>query len=60
VTGTAGARFRISEPVPVALVTDTFLPIGPAEYFTCTPGQAIAVISNDASVTGFLVVTEIV
>ena len=60
VTGTAGVRFRIGDGTPTAVAADSFLPIGTVEYFTVTPGQRIAVVSNDASVAGTVSVTEIV
>lgn len=58
VAGTAGVRFRIGNSNPVAAAGDSFLPIGIVEYLTVSPGQQIAVISNDAG-TGSFSVTEI-
>jgi outer membrane protein W len=57
VAGTGGARIVIGDGTPTATATSMFLPNAAVEYFTCTPGQKIAVLGNDAG-TGNLSVTE--
>lgn len=53
-----GVRIIVSDGTPTAVATSTLLPLNLPEYFTCTPGQKVAVLSNNAS-TGSLSVTEI-
>jgi hypothetical protein len=48
---------RIGDGTPTALATDSYLPADCPEYFTCTPGQKIAVIQEAAG--GKLSVTEV-
>ena|SRR5215211_155963 len=59
VSGTAGAAVRIvvGDGTPVATATSTLLPAGWIEMLTVSPGQKIAVLSNDVG-TGSLNVTE--
>jgi hypothetical protein len=51
-------RVRIGDGTPTALAADSYLPADRPEYFTCTPGQRIAVIQESAG--GKLSVTEVV
>jgi hypothetical protein len=53
-----GVRIVVGDGTPTAGTTSTLLPLNLPEYFTCTPGQKVAVLSNNAS-TGSLSVTEI-
>jgi hypothetical protein len=48
-------NIRIGDGTPTAVASDSLLPANWPEYFTVTPGQAIAVIGT----TGNLYVTEI-
>lgn len=58
IAGTGGVRIRIGDGTPAAVATDVFLSnLSPAEYFSVSPGQKIAVLGNDAG-TGNLSVTE--
>jgi len=57
VAATSACRVRIGDGTPTALSTDTYLPADQPEYFTCTPGQKVAVIQESAA--GKLSVTEI-
>ena len=62
-SGVAGAvgdavRVVVGDGTPTAAATSALLPLNQAEYLTCTPGQKIAVLSNNAS-TGTLNVAEI-
>ena len=54
-----GVRIIISDGTPTAVATSTFMALNVFEYFTCSPGQRIAVLSNNAS-TGSISVTEMV
>jgi|RhiMetdeSRZDD1v2_1073273.scaffolds.fasta_scaffold797566_2 hypothetical protein len=51
-------RIVVGDGTPTATATSTVLSVNQAEYLTCTPGQKVAVLSNNAS-TGTLNVTEI-
>jgi hypothetical protein len=53
-----GVRIVIGDGTPAASATSTLLALNWEAYFTVTPGQKIAVLSNNAS-TGSLNVTEI-
>jgi len=55
---TAACRIRIGDGTPTALATDTYLPADRSEYFTCTPGQKVAVIQEVGA--GKLSITEVV
>ena len=57
VAATSACRIRIGDGTPTALATDSYLPADRPEYFTCTPGQKIAVIQEAAA--GKLSVTEV-
>jgi hypothetical protein len=57
VAATSACRIRIGDGTPNALATDSYLPADRPEYFTCTPGQKIAVIQEAAG--GKLSVTEV-
>jgi hypothetical protein len=57
VAATSACRIRIGDGTPTALATDSYLPADRPEYFTCTPGQKIAVIQEAAG--GKLSVTEV-
>ncbi len=57
VAATSGCRIRIGDGTPTAVATDSYLPADKPEYFTCTPGQKIAVIQESAA--GKLSVTEL-
>ena len=57
VATTSACRIRIGDGTPTALATDSYLPADRPEYFTCTPGQKIAVIQEAAG--GKLSVTEV-
>jgi hypothetical protein len=57
VVATSACRVRIGDGTPTALATDSYLPADCSEYFTCTPGQRIAVIQESAG--GKLSVTEV-
>ena len=57
VAATSACRIRIGDGTPAALATDSYLPADRPEYFTCTPGQKIAVIQDAAG--GKLSVTEV-
>ena len=48
---------EMGQGTPTALATDSYLPADRPEYFTCTPGQKIAVIQEAAG--GKLSVTEV-
>ena len=54
---TSACRIRIGDGTPTALATDSYLPADRPEYFTCTPGQKIAVVQEAA--IGKLSVTEV-
>src|SRR5262245_46164501 len=63
VSGVAAAigdavRVVVGDGTPTASATSAALPLNQVEYLTCTPGQKIAVLSNNAS-TGTLNVVEI-
>lgn len=51
-------RIVVGDGTPTAGATSSVLPLNVVEYFTCSPGQKIAVLSNNAS-TGTLNITEI-
>jgi hypothetical protein len=53
----AGARIEIGDN-PVASATTTLLPVNEPEYFTVSPGQKVAVLSNNAT-AGTLNVVEL-
>jgi hypothetical protein len=57
VVATSACRVRIGDGTPTALAADSYLPADRPEYFTCTPGQRIAVIQESAG--GKLSVTEV-
>jgi hypothetical protein len=57
VAATSACRIRIGDGTPTAAATDAYLPADRPEYFTCTPGQKIAVIQESAA--GKLSVTEL-
>jgi hypothetical protein len=57
VVATSACRIRIGDSTPTALATDSYVPADRPEYFTCTPGQKIAVIQEAAG--GKLSVTEV-
>ena len=57
VAATSACRIRIGDGTPNALATDSYLPADRPEYFTCTPGQKIAVIQEAGG--GKLTVTEV-
>jgi hypothetical protein len=54
----ATSACRVGDGTPAALAADSYLPADRPEYFTCTPGQRIAVIQESAG--GKLSVTEVV
>jgi len=54
---TSACRVRIADGTPTANATDAYLPPDKPEYFTCTPGQKVAVIQEAAA--GKLSVVEI-
>ena len=56
-SATSGLRILVGDN-PTAIATSTLLPVNWVEYIHVTPGQKIAVISND-TVTGNLSVTEL-
>jgi hypothetical protein len=56
-SATSGLRIKVGDN-PTADATSTLLPVNWVEYIHVTPGQKIAVISND-TVTGNLSVTEL-
>lgn len=58
VVATSACRVRIGDGTPTVLATDSYLSADRPEYFTCTPGQKIAVIQETAG--GKLSVTEVV
>ena len=56
-TATGGVRIEIGDN-PTASASSALLPVNEAEVFKVTPGQKIAVLSND-TVTGTLSVVEL-
>jgi hypothetical protein len=58
ITATSGARIVVGDGTPSATSTSELLPVNWIEYIICSPGQKIAVLSND-TVTGLLSVTEL-
>lgn len=57
ITATSGVRISIGQS-PTASSTTVLLPVNWVEYIAVTPGQKIAVLSND-TVTGNLNVVEL-
>lgn len=57
ITATAGLRIAVGDN-PTASITSALLPVNWVEYIKVTPGQKIAVLSND-TVTGTLSVIEL-
>jgi hypothetical protein len=57
-SATSGVRIKIGDGTPTADATSTLLPVNWVEIIAVTPGQKIAVLSND-TVTGNLSVTEL-
>ena len=53
-----GVRVIIEAGTPSAVATSTVIPLNIPEYFSVSPGQKIAALSNNAS-TGSLNVTEV-
>jgi len=58
ISATSGVRIKLGDGTPTADAVSTLLPVNWVEYINVTPGQTIAVISNDA-VAGNLSVTEL-
>lgn len=48
-TATGGVRFVIGDGTPTASATSTLLVVNYPMIFACTPGQKVAVISNDTT-----------
>lgn len=53
-----GVRIIVGDGTPTATATVTLLPLNWVEIISCTPGQKVACLSNNAT-TGSLNVTEL-
>lgn len=51
---------KATGPALVALVTDTPVYAGQSYYFTCAPGESVAVIARDGAATGTAYLQEAV
>jgi hypothetical protein len=58
ITATSGIRIVVGDGTPTASASSELLPVNWLEYIIVSPGQKIAVLSND-TVTGSLSVTEL-
>lgn len=57
-TFTSGVRIVIGDGTPTATATSAAIPLNWLATFACSPGQKIAVLSND-TITGTLSVVEL-
>lgn len=58
VSATSGVRIQVGDGTPTAAAASPYLPVNWVEYIKVSPGQKIAVLSND-TVTGTLSITEL-